>query len=198
MSVPDYQTLMLPVLSAASTGEVRVGDAVDRIAELLALAPEDRAALLPSGRQTVLSNRVHWAKTYLMKAGLVESTRRGHFRITPRGEQVIASQPTRIDNTFLNQFEEFRQFKERSAQSAAEEAGDQPAAAAPAVVNSTETPDEIMRVVAWCMDQGCRRTNPNLALGSGDTDITWASQIQHLVEDMNRQVDISHPTLVYT
>lgn len=137
---------MLPVLSVASAGEVRIGDAVDRIAEQLALAPQDRATLLPSGKQTLLSNRVHWAKTYLMKAGLIESTRRGHFRITPRGEQVVASKPVRIDNTFLNQFEEFRQFKERSAQSAAEETGDQPAAAAPALVNRTETPDEIMRV----------------------------------------------------
>jgi restriction system protein len=102
MSVPDYQTLMLPVLSAAATGEVRIGDAVDQIAEQLALTPEDRAVLLPSGKQTLLSNRVHWAKTYLMKAGLVESTRRGHFRITARGEQVVASRPAHIDNTFLN------------------------------------------------------------------------------------------------
>jgi restriction system protein len=145
MAVPDYQTLMLPVLSAASHGEVRIGDVVDGLAEQLALTPEDRAALLPSGRQTLLSNRVHWAKTHLMKAGLVESTKRGHFRITPRGERVIASPPARIDNTFLNQFEEFRQFKERSAQSAAEETGDRPPAAA-ALVNRTETPDEIMRV----------------------------------------------------
>jgi restriction system protein len=89
----------------------------------LGLTPEDRATLPPSGKQTVFGNRVHWARTYLMKAGLVESTKRGHFRITPRGEQVLASPPVRIDTTFLNQFEEFRQFKDRSAEAAAEEAG---------------------------------------------------------------------------
>ena len=145
MTVPDYQTLMLPVLSAASGGEIRVGEVAELIAAPFNLTAEDKAALLPSGRQTILGNRVHWAKTYLMKAGLVESTKRGHFRLTPRGEKVIASPPARIDNAFLNQFEEFRQFKERSARSAADEAGDQPAATL-AFVSRTETPDEIMRV----------------------------------------------------
>jgi restriction system protein len=142
MAVPDYQSLMLPVLIVAATGEVRIGDAVDRLAEQLNLTPEDRAQLLPSGKQTLFGNRVHWAKTYLTKAGLLESTRRGHFKITERGQQVIASHPPRIDNEFLNQFAEFRQFKEKSANDAAQ--GAQPIE--PALVTRTETPDEIMRV----------------------------------------------------
>jgi restriction system protein len=86
---------------------------------------------------------VHWAKTYLMKAGLVESTRRGHFRITTRGNNVIASHPPRIDNNFLNQFEEFRQFKDRSAKGV-EDAADQ-LPDRPALASRAETPDEIMR-----------------------------------------------------
>jgi restriction system protein len=142
MAVPDYQSLMLPVLMASTAGEVRIGDAVDRLAELLNLTPDDRAQLLPSGKQTLFGNRVHWAKTYLSKAGLLESTRRGHFKITERGQQVIASHPPRIDNDFLNQFAEFRQFKEKSASDAAQ--GAQPIG--PALVSRTETPDEIMRV----------------------------------------------------
>ena len=77
MAVPDYQSLMLPVLLASTIGEVRIGDAVDRLADQLNLTPEDRAQLLPSGKQTLLGNRVHWAKTYLTKSGLLESTRRG-------------------------------------------------------------------------------------------------------------------------
>jgi restriction system protein len=141
MTVPDYQSLMLPVLLASTIGEVRIGDAVDRLADQLNLTPEDRAQLLPSGKQTLLGNRVHWAKTYLTKAGLLESTRRGHFRITERGQQVIASPPSRIDNEFLNQFAEFRQFKEKSANDAAQGAQ----LIEPPLVSRAETPDEVMR-----------------------------------------------------
>src|SRR5271166_2639242 len=111
MPIPDYQSLMLPVLVASTSGEIRVSDAVDRLAEQLGLTADERAQLLPSGKQTLFGNRVHWAKTYLTKAGLLESTRRGHFQITERGRKVIASHPPRIDNEFLNQFAEFRQFK---------------------------------------------------------------------------------------
>ena len=93
MAVPDYQSLMLPVLRASATGEVRISDVVDKPATQLGLTPEERAELLPSGKQTMFGNRVHWAKTYLGKAGLLESTRRGHFKITPRGQEVIASNP---------------------------------------------------------------------------------------------------------
>ncbi len=132
---------MLPVLGISAVSEVRIGDAVDRLADQLKLSPDERSQLLPSGKQTLFGNRVHWAKTYLSKAGLLESTRRGYFRITERGRQVIASNPTRIDNQFLNQFAEFRQFKERSAESPATDA----ATAEPAFVNLTETPDEVMR-----------------------------------------------------
>jgi restriction system protein len=141
MAVPDYQSLMLPVLLASIIGEVRTGEVVDRLAEQLNLTSEDRAQLLPSGKQTLLGNRVHWAKTYLTKSGLLESTRRGHFRITERGLQVIASHPSRIDNDFLNQFAEFRQIKEKSASDAAPGAQ----LIEPPLVSRAETPDEVMR-----------------------------------------------------
>ncbi len=142
MAIPDYQSLMLPVLKVSVTGEVRIGDAVDRLAEQLNLTSEERFQLLPSGKQTLFGNRVHWAKTYLTKAGLLESTRRGHFKITERGQQVIASHPTRIDNEFLNQFAEFRTFKDKSTNDIAPRAQ----LIEPALAGRTETPDEIMRV----------------------------------------------------
>jgi len=94
--------------------------------------------LLPSGKQTVFANRVHWAKTYLGKAGLIESTRRGYFKITASGRQVVESKPPRIDNNFLSQFEEFEKW--RGSDQEAEQLS-----AAPAIVNQKETPDEIMR-----------------------------------------------------
>jgi len=140
MPIPDYQSLMLPVLAASLNGEVKIGAVVDALAEKLGLTPEERAELLPSGKQTIFSNRVHWAKTYLGKAGLIEGTRRGHFKITLRGQQVLESRPARIDNTLLGQFEEFQQFREKSAQGAIEE---QPIAK---FESQRATPDEAMRV----------------------------------------------------
>ncbi len=112
--VPDYQTLMLPVLRAAASSEQRIGAVAQRLAEDLGLSEAARTALLASGRQTIFANRVHWAKTYLVKAGLVEATKRGHFQLTARGAEVLASNPDRIDNRFLNRFEEFRQFTNRN------------------------------------------------------------------------------------
>lgn len=136
--VPDYQSLMLSVLRAAADGEQRIGAVAQRLADDLGLSEEARLALLASGRQTIFANRVHWAKTYLAKAGLVEATRRGHFRLTPRGKDVLASNPDRIDNRFLSRFEEFRQFTNRAndVDAAVSQAIDDPAG---------QTPDEIMR-----------------------------------------------------
>jgi len=142
MSIPDYQSLMLPVLLISSEGEIRIGEAIDKLAQKLGLILEERSELIPSGKQTMFGNRVHWAKTYLGKAGLVESTRRGHFKITPRGRQIAASGPARIDNSFLNQFVGFRQFKERSVQNSAQNESMHE----PSFTSRTETPDEIMRV----------------------------------------------------
>lgn len=139
--IPDYQSLMLPVLRTAKHGEVRVGDVIKTLADVLGLDEAARNALLASGRQTVFANRVHWAKTYLAKAGLVEATRRGHFRITPRGEEVLAAAPDRIDNRFLARFEEFRTFTDRGASPSTEKADPVAAAAS----SPEATPDEIMR-----------------------------------------------------
>jgi restriction system protein len=142
MAIPDYQALMLPVLQASAKGEVRIGQVVEQLADTLQLDSEERAALLPSGKQTVISNRAHWAKFYLSKANLVEVTRRGHFRITPRGETVLKSSPARIDNQFLSQFEEFCQFKEQTSGSAGQDGQE----VVSALVEQTQTPDEVMRL----------------------------------------------------
>lgn len=146
MPIPDYQTLMLPVLSLSAKGETRIGDATERIAEELHLSADDRAALLPSGRQTIFANRVHWAKTYLAQAGLIESTRRGHFRITQRGRQLLGTRPSRIDNSVLSEFPEFQQFKDRAraSQSKTHRAIEKGGQAAPQPLHE-QTPDEIMR-----------------------------------------------------
>jgi restriction system protein len=143
MTIPDYQSLMLPVLVASSKGEVSIRAVVEQLADQLGLGPEERSELLPSGKQTVFNNRLHWAKTYLAQAGLIENTRRGHFTITPRGEQTLASHPAHIDNVFLSQFDEFKQFKERAR--ASQSKPELEAEPEEKVLHETETPDEIMR-----------------------------------------------------
>ncbi len=140
MAVPDYQSLMLPVLMSAANGEVRISEVVRQLADELSLSEEDRSELLPSRRQAVFDNRVRWAKTYLTKAGLIESTRRAHFRITDRGRQALAENPDRIDNNYLSQFPEFEEFRSRSTDARQERL--------PTTEESApedRTPDEIMR-----------------------------------------------------
>lgn len=97
MAIPDYQSLMLPVLCAAAKGERRVPEVAEEIADELGLAPEDREAMLPSGRQRILHNRIHWAKFYMGKAGLVASPRRGVFTVSAAGKALLATTPKRID-----------------------------------------------------------------------------------------------------
>lgn len=110
MAIPDYQTLMLPVLRFAAAGEVSIRECINQLARDFKLTDEERAELLPSGKQTIFANRVHWAKTYMVKAGLVQITKRGHFHATDRGLALLKQSPPRIDNTVLGQFEEFRAF----------------------------------------------------------------------------------------
>jgi restriction system protein len=144
MPLPDYQSLMLPVLVCSSTGEIRIGNVVEKLADDLGLTSEERSELLPSGKQAIFSNRVHWAKSYLSKAGLIEATRRGHFKITERGRTILKSRPSHIDNKTLMQFDEFRQFRERSSETA-----HLPSESSPQIIeDQRQTPDELMRA-AW-------------------------------------------------
>lgn len=137
MSIPDYQSLMLPVLKAATAGEVKVSQVIETLADDLQLSDDDRIAPLPSGKQAIFSNRVHWAKTYLAKAGLLESTKRGHFKITKRGKETLNKKPEKINIAYLSQFKEFLEFRQASKVATKE----------PKTTDTTEaeTPDEVMR-----------------------------------------------------
>lgn len=141
MSIPDYQSLMLPVLRAASKSEVRIGDVVETLADELNLTSDDRSQLLPSGKQSLFANRVHWAKTYLNKAGMIEITRRGYFKISERGVSVLKSNPDRIDNRFLVRFEEFQNFVKGSSNNEKE----LQSTGYLSIEDQIKTPDEIMR-----------------------------------------------------
>jgi restriction system protein len=112
VAIPDYQSLMLPLLQLASDRqEHSLREAIDSLADQCGLSEDEKKELLPSGQQGVFTNRVGWARTYMKKAGLLEATRRGHFAITQRGIDVLAKSPSRIDVKFLDRFEEFKQFR---------------------------------------------------------------------------------------
>lgn len=115
MAIPDYQTCMLPFLRYLADGrEHTLRDSEDKLAEHFALTATERNALLPSGQQQIFRNRIGWARTYLKKAMLLESPKRGVFKITDRGLSVLATNPIRIDAKFLEQFPEFIEFREIS------------------------------------------------------------------------------------
>lgn len=112
MPIPDYQTLMLPLLRFAADGnDHTTREAVEVLATEFQLTQAERKELLPSGQQAIFNNRVEWANSYLKKAGLLESPRRGVLRITARGRQVLGDNPERIDVKYLEHFPEFIEFR---------------------------------------------------------------------------------------
>lgn len=116
MPIPDFQTIMLPLLRCFDNGqEHSTQELIETLAKEFSLLEEELNALLPSGKQTIFYNRVGWARTYLTKAGLLEMSRRSYYRITERGRQVLTSNPSRIDMKFLEQFPEYIEFRERES-----------------------------------------------------------------------------------
>lgn len=113
MAIPDFQSIMRPLLELASDEEVHsIHAAVDQLAETFSLTEEERTKLLPSGQQPTFYNRVGWARTYLKKAGLLVDPRRGHFKITERGRQVLEQASAKLDMNFLRRFPEFVEFQD--------------------------------------------------------------------------------------
>ena len=104
MAVPDFQSLMLPVLQEAALGDAKLSEVIERLGTKLELSDEDLTALLPSGRQTTFANRIYWAKIHLARAGLLDSAIRGWVRITDAGKTLLDNPPKRIDMKFLHQF----------------------------------------------------------------------------------------------
>ena len=111
MAIPDYQSIMLPLLELAGDNEIhQVHDAVALLAQRLNLTDKERQERIPSGRVSRFHNNVTWARTYMKKAGLLEDPKRGQFRITERGRKVLADEPDTVNTEFLQQFDEFNKF----------------------------------------------------------------------------------------
>lgn len=111
MTIPDFQTIMLPFLQFSSDGKMHnFLEATDALAKEFKLTPEEIDTLIPSGQQR-FANRVGWAKTHLKKAGLIDYPQRGHFQITQRGFNVLKETPEAIDMKYLMKFPEFQEFR---------------------------------------------------------------------------------------
>ncbi len=117
MAIPDFQSIMLPLIKFCADGREHANqEALDRLAREFNLSDDDRKELLPSGQQPVFDNRVAWARAHMKLAGLLENTRRGVFRITERGRQVVSQRPPKIDLRFLLQFPEYAAARARQQQ----------------------------------------------------------------------------------
>jgi restriction system protein len=108
MAIPDFQSIMLPLMRCVEDKQEHSTSAeVEALSKHFNLSPQERTELLPSGKQFTFSNRVHWAKAHLKMAGLLENTGRGLFRITERGKEVLAKNPAAINLKMLKTFPEY-------------------------------------------------------------------------------------------
>lgn len=139
MPIPTYQELYKDILTVAATGEPKsMRQLRDILAQRLKITEEEQALFLPSGKQKIWDSRVGWAKTYLVKAGLLTQPKRGFVQIESRGTNVLAENPAVIDDAYLMRFPEFKEFKVPG-----ESNGDDVGASA-AVADSGQTPEEMI------------------------------------------------------
>ena len=118
MTIPDFQTLLLPVLEFSSTKEESsLREAVDFLKIQFSITPEEERTLIQSGKQPMFYNRVGWARTYLKQAGLLETTRRNYLKITERGKAVLKENHAKIDMKYLEKFPEYTNFRDRTRNS---------------------------------------------------------------------------------
>jgi restriction system protein len=135
--IPDYQSIMLPLLKVvADNKEYRLQELIEILSKTFKLTDDDRKEMLPSGQQRIFDNRVAWARTFLKKAGLVESPRRAFVKITERGLKVLSENPDFINVRFLRQFPEFIEFQTTKKETNETEFDEQS--------ESTETPEELL------------------------------------------------------
>lgn len=142
MAVPDFQSLMLPVLRATAAGEISAAELRNRVANELGLTQNDLAEMLPSGRQTTFANRTAWANVFLQRAGLIGKTQRGIYQITEQGRKALTENLVRIDMRYLERFASYVGWRRRAMPEAgtAGDVGDAEVAAQPS--GSIETPEE--------------------------------------------------------
>lgn len=130
---------MLPLLKLAANGnELSIRDSIESLAKQFNLSDEERREPLPSGQQARFDNRVHWARSFLKQAHLVENTRRGHYRITQRGRQLLSENPSVVNMKLLERYPEYVEFRERRRDDSKEES------AGTLRIDDIQTPEELL------------------------------------------------------
>ena len=111
--IPQYNEMYNEVLQVLNKHhQLRVRDMVDEVSDVLHLTEDERNQKMENSHKTVIYHRLGWTKTYLTKAGLIRSVERGVYQITPQGENILSSH-IRVDDVYLMQYEEVRQFVNR-------------------------------------------------------------------------------------
>jgi restriction system protein len=136
MNIPDFQSIMLPLMKIASDKKPHLfRDLINQLEEQFKLTEEEKKELLPSGKQPIFENRTGWAKTHLKKACLLSYPQRGRIQITERGLSVLEKKPDEINMKFLKQFDEYNEFIKTTNQNKDEELSND---------IETHTPEELM------------------------------------------------------
>ena len=143
MPIPDFQTFMLPLLRYLADGAEHTGQETnDALAAEFGLSAEELAQRIASGGATVFSNRVAWSRSHLKNAGLLESPRRGIYRLSARGRATLDAAPARVDASYLMQFPEYVAFRTRGSGSGSATTASASVSVAPP--ESARTPDDLM------------------------------------------------------
>lgn len=154
MAIPDFQTMMLPLLSFANDeAEISTKEAISFLSQYYNLSEEEISERIPSGYQTKLYNRVSWILVHLERAKLIEKTRRGFYKIATRGLNLLNKNPEKIDIKTLNQFPEYVEFKntKRNKEKTTES------------INSTEDENELVKTPEENLDESYRKIRESLA-----------------------------------
>ena len=141
MPIPDFQTLMLPILRLFNDGARNVAEILPALQKQFHISDEEAAELNPSGTMTTFANRTHWARTYLSKAGLLQSPKRNQHLITDKARQYLAANPDRIDIKDLKAFDEFNEWRDVAK---SQEPGGSNSTPGPMLVDISQTPEDAM------------------------------------------------------
>jgi restriction system protein len=140
MPIPDFQSLMRPLLEAHADGKEHINrDLVAQLGEQFGLTEEERREMLPSGGARLFDNRIGWAKSHITQAGLLNSPRRAVSVITDRGREALQIHAQRIDLRFLNGYDEYREFRNRRKNLEGDESE-----TTEAEIQDAQTPEELL------------------------------------------------------